>query len=386
MADNKDNPVPDSEQPPELSQDQDQAEDQQRHFPCSNCGADLTFKPGANSLHCPYCDAENEITVAEETIEEMDYEEALANAEKAENTEERITVKCQTCSAETTLEENVTGGECPFCGSQIVAQRKSTKAIKPRSLLPFKITRLAAAGRFKEWLKKLWFAPNKLKQFARTDGLNGVYSPYWTYDTKTTTRYIGQRGEHYWVTQSYTTTQNGKTVTKTRRVRKTRWYPASGVVHNGFDDILVLGSHSLPRKYAEKLEPWDLENLVPYTDDFLSGFRVESYTVGLPQGFSDAKQKMKPTIRSTIKRDIGGDEQRISSMNIAYRDVTFKHLLLPIWISAYNFKGKVYRFLVNARTGEVQGERPWSWIKITLAIAAAAAVIGGVVFFIAQNG
>ncbi len=358
----------------------------QNHFPCSNCGADLTFKPGTATLHCPYCDAENKIDVAEESIEELDYEAALADAEKAEATEERLTIKCQTCGAETTLEENVTGGECPFCGSQIVAQEKSTRAIKPKSLLPFKVTRKEAALHFKAWLKKLWFAPGKLKKFARTDGLNGIYSPYWTYDARTTTKYTGQRGEHYWETQTYTTTENGKTVTKTRQVRRTRWYPASGVVRNSFDDILVLGSRSLPRKFAEKLEPWDLKNLVPYTEDFLSGFRVESYSVGLPEGFTDAKQKMRPAIRRTIKRDIGGDEQRISSMHVAYRDVTFKHLLLPVWISAYNFKGKVYRFLVNARTGEVQGERPWSWVKISLAIAAAAALIGTAVWYFSQHG
>jgi hypothetical protein len=37
-----------------------------------------------------------------------------------------------------------------------------------------------------------------------------------------------------------------------------------------------------------------------------------------------------------------------------------------VWITAYRFRQTVYRVLVNARTGEVQGERPWSWIKITL--------------------
>lgn len=55
-----------------------------------------------------------------------------------------------------------------------------------------------------------------------------MYVPYWTYDSDTTSFYRGQRGDHYWVTQHYTTQQNGKTVHKTRQVRKTRWYPASG--------------------------------------------------------------------------------------------------------------------------------------------------------------
>jgi hypothetical protein len=104
---------------------------------------------------------------------------------------------------------------------------------------------------------------------------------------------------------------------------------------------------------------------------------VESYAIGLEDGFSDAREKMKPAIREKIRRDIGGDTQRIFSINTRYDGVTFKHILLPVWISAYYFGNKLFRILINARTGEVQGERPWSWIKITLAVIAAITIIGG---------
>jgi len=94
---------------------------------------------------------------------------------------------------------------------------------------------------------------------------------------------------------------------------------------------------------------------------------------------------MDKTIRQLILKDIGGDEQRIHSTNTSYADITFKHLLLPIWISAYNFNNKVYRFLVNARTGEVQGERPWSWIKITLFVLMILAIVGGAIWFFSSR-
>ncbi|MBV9774716.1 MAG: hypothetical protein JO040_12240, partial [Gemmatimonadetes bacterium] len=85
--------------------------------------------------------------------------------------------------------------------------------------------------------------------------------------------------------------------------------------------------------------------------------------------------------------DIGGDEQRIHSTDTRYDDVTFKHILLPVWISAYRYREKVYRRLVNARTGEVQGERPWSWIKIALLVLfVAALVIVGVVLWRDHQG
>jgi hypothetical protein len=150
-------------------------------------------------------------------------------------------------------------------------------------------------------------------------------------------------------------------------------------VHNNFDDILVIASHSLPKNYTERLEPWNLSQLVPYNDKYLGGFRSESYQVDVPTGLNEAKEKMIPIIRSTVRSDIGGDEQRITTMNTTYSDITFKHILLPIWISSYRYKGKVYRFLINGQTGEVQGERPYSALKIMLAVLLVIAVIVGII-------
>ena len=135
----------------------------------------------------------------------------------------------------------------------------------------------------------------------------------------------------------------------------------------------------------DELEPWDLPALTPYEDAYLSGFQSESYTVDLRGGFNIAKDKMQPDIDQKIRWDIGGDEQRILSKTTYYSAITFKYILLPVWISAYRFKDKTYQFLVNARSGEVQGERPWSWIKITLAALAGIALIGAIYYFAIQQ-
>ena len=121
-----------------------------------------------------------------------------------------------------------------------------------------------------------------------------------------------------------------------------------------FDDVLIPASKSLPEKYVRKLEPWDLPNLKPFEESFLSGFISEKYQRNLKEGFEEAKIVMDDTIRLTIKRDIGGDEQRIISMNTSIPTSQFKHILLPVYVCAYNFKEKIYQFIVNARTGEVQ--------------------------------
>lgn len=359
---------------------------QQKQFPCKQCGANLVFAPGTSSLQCPYCGAENEIAKSDEAILELDYLTYVAGLPDGDGVQETLTVKCTNCAAETTLPPNTTAATCPFCGTGIVATASTKKSIRPQAVLPFKVTQHQAIESFRTWVNGLWFAPNALKTQADRSAIKGAYVPAWTYDTDTETDYTGERGEHYWETEEYTETDSdGKTVTRTRQVQKTRWWPARGHVSNTFDDVLVMATQTLPAKCLDKLEPWDLPELVPYGDEYLSGFVAESYQVNLEQGFERCKQIIDAPIRRTIERDIGGDEQRINWMNVTYNDITFKHLLLPVWISAYQFQEKTYRFLVNARTGEVQGERPYSWIKITLLILAILAVILAIVLFVQRK-
>ncbi len=354
------------------------AETNQDEIACNKCAAKLEFEPGTSSLTCPYCGTKNEIEISDESIDELDFEKFLQDAESGDNIEEVSTIACDACGAITSLSPNVVSSECPFCGNKLIVKNENTnKQIKPKSLLPFKINSKEALKSFKTWLKKLWFAPPGLKKFAsQAEKLAGMYIPYWTYDSDTYTRYKGQRGTDYKTTETYT--DNGKS--KTRTVTKTRWSNISGSLVMTFDDVLVIASKSLPQKKTDKLEPWDLENLVPFDEKFLSGFRTESYAIGLKDGFDTAKDKMEPDIRKAIERQIGGDHQKISWMATGYTDITFKHTLLPIWISAYRFKEKTYRFIVNGRTGKVQGERPWCWWKIALLVVGILGAIGLIMY------
>lgn len=361
----------------------------QQDLKCINCGAVLKFKPGTTSISCEYCGVENPIEAKTNiTIEELDYVDYINNKLQDAEKQEITIVKCTACGASTTLKPNVTSDQCPFCGTSLVLTSGSTcSVLKPKSLLPFKITQSQAIESFRKWIKKLWWAPNKLKKYIHSiERLVGMYIPYWTYDSDTTSKYTGARGTYYYVTETYTTTENGKPVTRSRQVRKTHWTPTSGTVTHFFDDVLIPASNSLPKKYLYQLEPWDLPNLIPFDEKYLSGFKTESYQVGLKEGFDEAKGIMDVTIRSLIRRDIGGDEQQIYTVNTTYKGVTFKHLLLPLWISAYQYRNKVYRFLVNARTGEVKGERPYSAWKIIFAVVIGLAIIGGIIYLINKYG
>ncbi len=350
-----------------------------RRFPCAQCGAKLEFQPGTTRLGCPYCGQSNEIPSDDAEVEEIDFRVTLKQLAATTPTFEPRVLKCDACAAEFGRREEQTALACPFCGSNIVATSVSARLLKPQALLPFKIVQAEADARYRHWLRKLWFAPSALQRLARVERrISGMYVPYWTYDARTTSAYVGERGDHYWVTVG-----TGK---NRRRVRRTRWWPARGTVWNRFDDLLVLASRSLPRKYADRLEPWDLNNLVSYDDAYLSGFSAEAYQIDLPAGFEVARQTIDAEIREEVRRDIGGDEQRIHSIRTRYDAITFKHLLLPVWLNAYRYRNKTYRFLVNARSGEVQGERPYSWVKIVSAVLAVSAVIAAMAWLVLQRG
>jgi hypothetical protein len=215
----------------------------------------------------------------------------------------------------------------------------------------------------------------------RSDGVRGVYVPCWTFDAETESDYTGQRGINRTVTVMQRNAE-GREVPVTRIV--TDWYFASGRVRVDFDDETVLASHSVPTHLEDVLTGWDIARLVPPSDAYLAGFTVEAYQVALEPSFAEAQQRFARVIDSAVRRDIGGDQQRVSSVNTHYGRVTFKHVLMPVWIASYRFGGKSFAVVVNGQTGVVKGDRPWSAWKITGAVLAVA-ILAAIVWAVTQR-
>ncbi|CAN5492227.1 hypothetical protein BH11CYA1_BH11CYA1_12750 [soil metagenome] len=350
-----------------------------RRYRCPGCGADLLFEPKDGALTCSYCQHKELIAESAEAIVECNFEQYLKLlpeqlTDLAPNT---LEVDCQSCGAKITFTPPDVAGKCSFCGAALVNQPKSPDPIvAPAAVLPFRVEKSAATEAIKKWINSRWFAPDALKRFAVPGAISGVFIPFWTYDSHTTSYYTGERGEYYYETEYYTDTDaNGNRVQSSRQVQRTAWYPASGTVTRWFDDVLISGTRSLPARALAELEPWDLPELRPYDPAFLAGFKAERYQVTLADGFEAARAVMATVIESDIRYQIGGDTQRIFSVKTQHSGITFKHILLPVYVGAYHLQQKLYQVVVNARTGEVQGERPYSWVKITLASLLAIAIL-----------
>lgn len=347
-------------------------------FECSNCGGNLEFRPGAGSLECPFCGTRNDLPTdaTPEIYEELDYRTAVRNLETSSTTVQVRLLQCSGCGAGVTLQPTESTSECPYCGTHVVSESDPRSVLQPQYILPFALEVSDGAKRFRKWISTRRFAPKALKQYTRvSEPLSGIYYPFWTYDSDTTSKYSGMRGVYYRETVR-TTNSEGKTVTRT--VTKTRWYPAAGTVSRVFDDVLVPASESLEPELVAKAKDFPLGQLVDYDSRYLSGFRGETYSVDLEEGFAEAKSIMDRQIRADVRADIGGNAQRITSLHTRHRDVTFKYIVMPFYALKYKFREKYFPVIINGVTGTVAGKRPVSWFKIVLtALIAAGIAVGG---------
>jgi ribosomal protein S27E len=358
----------------------------ERHFPCVQCGSDLRYTPGQNELGqthltCDHCGHVQAIPQASErsiarALGELDLHRALADDLPLDASTDIRTTTCPSCNAQVEFQGSDFAAECPFCATPVVVDTGTQRHIKPQALIPFALTEDQARGAMVAWMGGLWFAPNTLLEYARKGrALNGIYVPFWTFDAVTASRYTGARGTNHTETRTRTVMVNGKSEQRSETVTRTSWTPVSGRVARDFDDVLVMASTSLPERLGNELTPWDLAALVPYSPDYLAGFRAEGYTIGLADAHVKGRATMSRQIETDARRDIGGDAQRVDTVDTDWSLETFKHVLLPVWMAAYKYNGKSYRFVVNGQTGEVQGERPYSAWKIGFAVLGVAALV-----------
>ena len=361
-----------------------------RIFPCESCGSDLEFHIGEQAMKCPHCGhvkqieqrlegelPEQDFHVMLERIrqwrEEAQAKKARTDPDVAEAESAHLELRCDSCGGNVEFYGTLTSTFCPYCGSPMQlekAHKSEENRIPVDGVLPFQIEHEHAKQNLTHWVNSRWFAPNSFRQEGVIGRFNGVYLSYFTFDSMTLTKYTGQRGEYYYVTVG-----TGK---NRRSERRTRWYPASGNFQRFFDDVLVLANTGLRRDFMLELEPWPLLKVVAFDQQMLAGLMARTYDIELDECFVDGKQRIDAAIQAEVRQRIGGDTQVVSSVNSRYDAMTYKHLLLPVWLLAYQHNNKTFQVFINAATGEVQGERPYSVWKILLAILLAMLLAGGI--------
>jgi hypothetical protein len=308
-------------------------------------------------LKCPHCGFEQKIPQTREEIREFALQEQLVRPRRQAPAVETRTVRCDRCSATFQVGESTLSSACGFCGSPVsVAPETMADRVPPEGVMPFKLTQPQAVERFRAWVRGLWFAPNALKREAAAEKIRGVYRPYWTFDAFTVNHFWGERGDYYYVEVG--SGQNR------RQERRVRWTHVSGQFTRFFDDVLInAGSRADTFETA-----FTTQQCKPFSAEFLSGFQAETYTMEPEDGWKQAKEKMAAALYSDARDRVGGDTQRDVGVDTAYSQMTFKLVLLPLYLGAFEFRGKRYQIQINGETGQVEGNRPWSVWKILFAV------------------
>jgi LSD1 subclass zinc finger protein len=353
-----------------------------RKFPCESCGANLQWEPGATALKCAWCGLEKLVVPTGERVLERPVDAALSAPRNLGWGAERKVIVCKRCGAHTALDPHVAASACAFCGTNAVVEAPpDPNVIRPEGLLPFRIPRESAIQSFRKWLSRLWLRPNDLMSSTRIEKIQGAYIPFWTFDAATWSQWTAEAGYYYYV--NVQVRQNGRMVTQ--RQRRIRWVPAAGTLQLFFDDVPIPASRGIDASLCRKIEPFPTAELTPYDPSYLAGFLAEENAIDLPEALESAKTRMRDEIRKACAREVPGDTHRNLRVTTSFSALAYKNALLPLWIAAYDYRGKPYRFLVNGVTGKCTGTAPWSWIKVSLAVFAALTVAMIVLWVLGQS-
>lgn len=285
--------------------------------------------------------------------------------------------RCQQCGAEVAVDPQERSFTCPFCDSSYVIELPADgKRAQPEFVIGFAITPEQAAEKFRAWLADGdWFRPGDLR-LAHADGkMRGVYLPFWSFSTLAESAWTAQIGEHWYRTETYTAYENGKAVTRTRQVQETEWWNLAGKHHNYYSGYLVSGSKGLTQADADRIKPYHLPALKRYEPYFLAGWLAEDYSIDSETAKQICQKEFFRWEQAAVEAFLPGDTHQGLAVQTEFSDTTADLILLPLYLLSYRYGDKVYRFMVNGQTGHVIGEKPVSTTRIALAVAAGAILV-----------
>lgn len=328
---------------------------------CPTCSAQLAYVPGTTSLQCGSCGTNLVFEEADIAAGRAYDAWAGEHAAGAATRPATVTMQCEGCGALTDSESVAT--TCQFCASHLVALSAAPGMVMPDAVLPFAVTAAAAKEKFRRWVGHQFFGVKALKKVNAEESLVGTYLPYWSVSTDTETQWAGKRGVDHEERRS-----NGGTETTTN------WSDQSGTLTRRFDDTFVPGKEQ-DLDLTVAFSTLKTDDLVAYQPEYLAGFSTARYDIDPTAAVESAKGRVAGQIRGDVKRAIGGDRQKIEHLQTAYSAITFRLVLVPVWMMTFMFAGKRWPIVISGQTGAVYGKFPVNRVKMVLTVAAMFAVV-----------
>lgn len=289
---------------------------------------------------------------------------------------------CQQCGAALAVSGHRTAS-CPYCASPSVLERPaSADRPNPTFVLTFAAGDDLPRRALGTWVRRQSIFADSALRRARVEDLQGIYVPGYLYSAVARSNYHAEIGENYTVTETYTTTVNGKSVTRTRTVTKTEWRSLSGQ-HCGYvTDVVVTASAGLPNAELEAVEPFDLRQIRRYDPALISGWIAEEPSRGRDDCLDLARREAVAREGARLGGFMPGDKHRDLTYQTTVEWETLDPVLVPVWVLAVRYRDDAppLRIVVNGQTGEAAGKAPLSWWKITLAVLLGLGVLGVILY------
>lgn len=332
---------------------------------CTGCGSNMVFYPENKTLKCPHCGLEKSFGESERAQEielTKGFGFSIAN--------DSVVFACDGCGAKVVLNEGETAKKCPFCGTAHVRKVDDLAGVKPNAVIPFGFGSEKAISLSREWAKKRLFAPRDFKKNVSADNVKGVYTPCFTFDSKTFSYYEGRIGQ----TRTRTVGSGKNRRTETYVV----WRNIRGTFSYAFDDVLISAGSKIGQSEINKILPFDTNESIDYQEKCLLGFVAYHYDKELESCWADAKSVIDGRLKNLILGQYVHDRVAYFNVSTSHESVTYKYVLLPVYVGNYTFKKKVYNFFINGCTGKVCGRTPKSPFKVAIAVTLAVLAVVGI--------
>lgn len=313
-----------------------------RVFICPCCGGQLKFDPVRCILqceHCGYSEIQESELAADSGEQLLDFVLPTTRGHRWAEAQHRLS--CEQCGSIVLLPIGVQGGECPYCGSRrLIESAELSELIDPQAIALAQFDEKTAAKKVREWLGRGWFIPDDLRKLAVSSALRPAYYPFWTFDGTL---------ELSWSCE----VNQGSS-------RYQEWTMRNGVEYEMFDDVLVPGLRALSKIDRSILESFDLKKVVEFKPEHLAGWIALTYDVPLADASLKAREKVTRELRQQLSSrvELGSQKRNLQSGSTRWSDLTYKNILLPLWVGTYRYGNRRFRVLVNGQTGKVSGVKP----------------------------
>ncbi|MBQ8947132.1 MAG: hypothetical protein IJ058_10005 [Lachnospiraceae bacterium] len=326
---------------------------------CPACGGTLVWNPEAGKLKCEYCDSEytnEEVEAAWRDKEANLTEGGSADGDDANamTTESMKEYRCSTCGADLMADVNTAVMVCPYCGNQTIAPMQFAGNIKPDYVVPFAHSKKEAEQKYLEYYNKRFLLPRSFKSDNHVEEIQGVYVPFWLFSGKINidAKYVAVDEE---------TDKEGHThVTGRFQVRRQG--------HMSYAHVPTDASGRMDDALMDSIEPYELNDMKPFSLTYLPGFLAERYDVSEEDNRKRARERVQSTISSETRRTIRHDKIEDSNEQFRYENEKTDYALLPVWMLTTKWNDKTYKFAMNGQTGKMIGDLPISVPKFLAVI------------------